>query len=737
MTQKLRNKVGKEEHKTLEFGKRKYACVECRQQKSKCDYSIILQNPCSRCTKKNIECVIQKDFKRTQKRARAEIIERKVKELTEHIIKSSLTRSELLKGSLEEYDEQKPHSYTTKGEFSILKREAENIISAEQGCDSKPQLQSENIPMLSEKVVTSSTGGKIFRCKPKTLGDVLLSEIEIIELFDEYIKKYHRFLPVVDIDHGPEKIYKLSPCLFWVIMLTALRHLDGYGDIVIKLSGLVKAILGEITISPIIRYIPNENDEPLLNAASVYSVQAFLIYSLWPPLSSSLSADTSWNTIGAAMFQAIRVGLNTTEIYGDNNEPNLEFVTQQKMTWICSNVVSQTIASSFGFPPYVSFDQTMANSRILSDTEIDTIPIEIKHMAHLAHFENEVQRTLYAEERNKLGIVDYCERNPIIEVFRQQLDQIVEKFEKLSHPLDGIRKFQMLVSKVHLLSYYFINAEETIDLITKKGMIQTYNAAIALLEHVNVMKSSDPSIVKYFPGVFLLNIWQSACIICKLAHSSLNSVLDVKRGKWVYKNAISMTLDTSIVEYDMPYRFSGIMRSVWRMSSNVFGKICKSSENNRQPHDTNLTLTVKSRMAVSVFFDILYLLKEKCGIAKQLREQTKESSISENITNSSEDEENARIIIKTKPLDPSPISLRNTPELAGINNGPSPNVLSLEGILNKTSPCSRSPTYNEVETQIKSNDKYKDQGSWDNWQSDTVWKDVDTLLNEFAFNSAL
>lgn len=26
---------------------------------------------------------------------------------------------------------------------------------------------------------------------------------------------------------------------------------------------------------------------------------------------------------------------------------------------------------------------------------------------------------------------------------------------------------------------------------------------------------------------------------------------------------------------------------------------------------------------------------------------------------------------------------------------------------------------------------------WDNWESDMVWKDVDLLLNEFAFNPAV
>lgn len=36
----------------------------------------------------------------------------------------------------------------------------------------------------------------------------------------------------------------------------------------------------------------------------------------------------------------------------------------------------------------------------------------------------------------------------------------------------------------------------------------------------------------------------------------------------------------------------------------------------RLNNDFNLGITIKSRMSVNVFFDCLYILKEKCGMAK-------------------------------------------------------------------------------------------------------------------------
>lgn len=109
----------------------------------------------------------------------------------------------------------------------------------------------------------------------KNLGDVYVSSQQIAELFQEFATKYHIFLPVVNLEYGAEKIYNLSPCLFWVILLIGLRRKPQSTHLMKKLSGLVKSVLAEITISPIIRYTPSETDEPVLNVASVYSVQAF------------------------------------------------------------------------------------------------------------------------------------------------------------------------------------------------------------------------------------------------------------------------------------------------------------------------------------------------------------------------------------------------------------------------------------------------------------------------------
>lgn len=785
--------------------RKKFACVECRQQKSKCDAHERAPEPCTKCAKKDVPCILKRDFRRTYKRARNEAIEKRFKELTRTL--TNLSSEEILKKIEQEQKDLLSGQNFTKEKVRKIKKlssSQSNVTSSVPSWDIE-EITNGNANATEDNKVENeqcSISDQQLVCSPKSLGEIYMSSDDIAELFQEFATKYHPFLPVVDISRGAESIYSLSPCLFWVILLIGLRRKSGAIDLMTKLSSLVKSILAEITISPIIRYTPSENDEPVLNVASVYSVQAFLLYTFWPPLTSSLSADTSWNTIGTAMFQAIRVGLNCAEFSKEYESANSELISEQVRTWVCCNVVSQIIASSFGFPAYVSFDHAViiATAENQDKNERHRVPLPIKQMAQIAHFENQVISTMNSNPSNELGMVGGEQKQPLLHVLNQQLSQLEMNLEE--NNLDSMRKFLLLVAKVHLLTYYFTDtfpkhktestdvrlmslSEIESNFETKRGLVRVFNAAIDLLGHSTKMWQTDPAIIKYFPGVFVLNIWQSACIISKLVHSSLSAVLDIDRGKKAYQDAVSLTFNASVLKHDMAYRSSAIMKSIWSMFANMHGdwkrdKVCQVD---KFANDFNLGISIKSRMSVSVFFDCLYILREKCGMAKIRREaqqfEDEEEYDEEDETNSEEQrtaqkrmlsrirhpEESARKIIKTTPLDPNPINAANTSSgssLASPNSQPA-DVLSLNGILNKSSPRNI-PMTSEGPNALTNNPSLQEEDQqslvpslfglpersidpspgpnpqialpeqWDNWESDSVWRDVDILMNEFAFN---
>ncbi|KAL3237622.1 leucine-responsive transcriptional regulator LEU3 [Nakaseomyces bracarensis] len=886
--------------------KKKVACVECRQQKSKCDAHDRAPEPCTRCQKKGVPCILKRDFRRTYKRARNEAIEKRFKELTATL--SNLSSEEILRRIEEEQQQLLDNSNFTKDKIKKMKDENMKKWKHEDLHTAKLPSTSPNYdddfdsystqngpvktdsveiayPKFTEEYVFKELTDEQLKCSPKSLGDVYVSSSEISELFQEFGTNYHKFLPVVDLSKGAERIYNLSPCLFWVILLIGLRRKTGATSLMKRLSILVKSVLSEITISPIIRYTPSDKDDPVLNVASVYSVQAFLLYTFWPPLTSSLSADTSWNTIGTAMFQAIRVGLNCADFSKEYASANSELINEQIRTWVCCNIVSQLIASSFGFPAFTSFDHCIINStKITNLTAVDeNIPLPLKQLTHIARFENQVSNTISSNGTNVVGIVERESKHPLIEILNQQLAHLELALEDTR--IDDIRRFSLLVAKTHLLMYYFndplltdnygsayrgtfsVNKTEAL-FETKKGLIKTYNAAVDFLGHAHNMWRSNPTIVKYLPGVFVLNIWQSACIISKLANSSIAPLLDIGRGKKSYQNAVLLTYSASVLKHDMAYRSSGIMKSIWSLFANMYESWRKDQHgregnSNHITGDFNLGVTVRSRMAVSIFFDCLYILKEKCGMAKLEREARTINGGEDNIGEKNEDEDdydsninenggnnikdktsdlqsiknperNARRIIETIPLDPNPINAASSSSNGSSINTPNSNgheILHTNNILSKLSPenainsrsLNNSPLVksdnntidygkslikppetsmfeivknqkpqlngnyrnimrgenNEINfnnTKSPSNLAHNGQNSnrftapqvdsqnnqfivplsedqinttptndspnsimanWDNWESDMVWKDVDILMNEFAFNPTL
>lgn len=907
--------------------KRKFACVECRQQKSKCDAHDRAPLPCTKCEKKGVACVLKRDFRRTYKRAKNEAIEKRFKELTKTL--TNLSSDEILRRIEREQHTLLDNSNFTKDKvhhkrgkptgpngmpmgmnspggttFSPLSNVSYSSSDNNTSGHSNPHgINSHRGQMLrgpgsshgsnnnndngnSQSGYVSCTSfsegmtAQELECTPKSLGDIYMSSADIAQLFQEFALKYHQFLPVVNLRKGAESIYALSPCLFWVILLIGLRRKQNSSELTKRLTILVKATLAEITISPIIRYTPSESDEPILNVASVYSVQAFLLYTFWPPLTSSLSADTSWNTIGTALFQAIRVGLNTADFSKEYANENSELIEEQRRTWICCNIVSQFIASSFGFPAYVSFDHLVMTSfknghsaSVVSDNYSSGSPNsaatasvqsqcpELMQMTQIAYFEHQMVNTMNSNPSNKLGMVNNIEKLPLLSILNQQLTELEINLESRNY-MDNIRKFLLLVAKVHLLTYYFIDSDSSssfngVSFETKCGLVKVYDAAINLLTHAYQMYESDSTLVKYFPGVFILNIWQTACVISKLVNSSLSESLDVERGKIAYQNAITLTYRASVVKHDMSYRSSGIMRSVWSLFSNMY-EDWKEEREETNSHEFNLDITVKSRMSVSVFFDSLYILKEKCGMAKLAREKRQLADgvvVANNDSNgSAEDEEEeeaaaanggaqgngvgiksienpekrARRIIETIPLDPNPInaatiksarddlsssatspvlseeqrnrlrtqSFRNqsgTPSLSGTpsaNDHTQLHPLTASNLIERSNvtfngngangnsaPVAIStvqqltedklnPLVSEIHempldvSNIKlsyvenadanvnanangptesasSNSKGSPNSimaNWDNWRSDMVFKDVDFLMNEFAFN---
>lgn len=624
------------EEKTPEFGDRDYsgnedkndyrldsalknkrlACTWCRQQKSKCDARDKYPDACSQCQKKGRSCELKPEFKRTQKRARIALIEKEFADL-KRLFMSPLSAAELLKMAPFLSAEGTPFSASPQPVPAPLPPNSPFERLAASNSPAPPPLDPPTRPFVrvaSAEPANVAIPDVALLCEEKSLESVTLDPETIRHLYMEYARHYHPILPVVDLAKGPERIYRLCPALFWVIMFVALRRYDESKSLLLQLSPLIKNILAEITISPITRYNPTEEDEPIMNASSVYSVQAFILYTLWPPLTSSLSADSSWNTIGVALFQAIRIGLHSSSLILEEDQLKQRASLQNQIaqehlkTWIVCNIVAQNIATAFGFPAFVQFDSLRA--------QFADIPTATRHNMEIAHFEDQVAKTLNTTfSESSSGVIS--EKLPLVKVLLRQLDELEMKLSLESADDTGYRKFLCIVARIHLLTQYFLEAPKLPLFELSMGLVRLYNAAISLIHHTEWCQERNKDFMKYLPVVSILNIWQASCIIVKLANSPLKTVLDVDSGKQIYLNAISLVAKASILKHDIAYRASGIMRNMWQLFRTLDEKGM-----------TSLSIKITSRRAASVFFDCLSLLRDQVGMAKlNIRTDVRDNSV--------------------------------------------------------------------------------------------------------------
>ncbi|KAG5420306.1 LEU3 [Candida metapsilosis] len=843
---------------------KRMACVECRQQKSRCDAYERQPEPCTRCAKKNLKCDLKSDYKRTYKRARIAQIEKEFMELKKSLNTSQaaelLSRFPSLANSENEENQRNfksqassnikaPHVEKTdhlapvqkqppQTEFSTYPQSTNvrnvSIINMPQVCQNPPtdisnsHSDQPNLTYDAKNTINNNVlripqdlrlSEEVLHCEEKSVESITLSSSTIKELFMEYVLRYHPIFPVVDVTKGPERIYRLCPPLFWVIVFVSLRRFkEGFSkSLLIQLSPIVKGILAEIMISPITRYNPTEEDEPIYNVSSVYSVQAFLLYSYWPPITSSLSADSSYSTVSTGFFQAIRIGLHAPSSFSNiESQPANKVAQQQQMlqeqvkTWIATNAASQFIATAFGYPACVQFDSSICYySRPDSDVRI---PEDIKSMLAIAQFEDQMAKSLNSNPMDPCGVSEANERVSLLKLLEKRVDELEGLISHgTSHDAFKFRMFEVLASKVHLFSYYFMDSSKISEFELKTGLIKLYNAATRLVSFTQSCQAEDKKFIKYLPGVYLLNLWQAACIIGKLVHSNLKSVIDVTVGKQSYETVVSLTARASILKHDMAFRSSGITRNMW----SLFRQLDSQNLN-------TLSINIRNRMAASVFFDCLNSIREKAGMTN-LRVQTDdrnpalashmEDGAEENLhaedesdsetrkdsirkekrslSNEDDAEQKARKIIRTIPLDPEPISagaakrssifkvvnpsaestpgVRNehsTPDAnryhqvapsfaaadstivhGGHNNITTPqfsqpvhasNVQGDQLQSHEYPPIASNAPYQQPQSTSTYNDSPLQSGleslDLDRFDSDMLWRDVDSVMNDFGFH---
>ncbi|KAF2665982.1 hypothetical protein BT63DRAFT_45829 [Microthyrium microscopicum] len=165
-------------------GPKKKACVECRQQKMRCEGdSCDGTVACARCKRLNIACVFSTPYQRVHKRKR----------------------------------------------LQELENETNNL---------KQELQSINPATSTQSGKTNNNG-----TEPRSIDHLELSPSVIDTCFERYFNLFHQALPILDSTMSPNDVYENSTILFWIIVSVGSRGYEQRPWLVNALAGPVTQLM--------------------------------------------------------------------------------------------------------------------------------------------------------------------------------------------------------------------------------------------------------------------------------------------------------------------------------------------------------------------------------------------------------------------------------------------------------------------------------------------------------------
>ncbi|KAF2457086.1 hypothetical protein BDY21DRAFT_33914 [Lineolata rhizophorae] len=256
-------------------------CTECKQVKLRCDAKETFPRPCSRCVTRQLECVVDANFRRTPARQRL----------------VDMTR-----------------------ELNSFRR------SMNEGRDSTRESTEES--SNSHKESTVSHGGSFcgsedafVDVQEAQIGDCFFSRDDVASIFETFSVLIYPHMPIIDPSMTVGSLQRSNPFLFWtIVVITIQRSPQMYTEHWPKLLEPYQTFLGKAVIS---------------SPITLLTLQAILYICAWPLPVEHQPRDPSWNLSGVAINAALHMGLHRP-----NHPPSLRAIgvygdsPMRPITWL-------------------------------------------------------------------------------------------------------------------------------------------------------------------------------------------------------------------------------------------------------------------------------------------------------------------------------------------------------------------------------------------------------------------
>ncbi|KAF2005768.1 hypothetical protein P154DRAFT_423997 [Amniculicola lignicola CBS 123094] len=549
---------------------RRKACVECRQQKIRCD---VEQNrtphdPCGRCRKMDLECRILPTSTRNLRQTKAEM-RRELEELRWNI------RGEA--GS------------ATGGGGHML---STPTSTGGRGPNCSPgEYQSGSFSEVSGSVVGSGSLSPGYREEGRrsaTVGRSLdgysVEAKKIEDCFTLFFGQYHPLLPILDPVLGPNEYYESSPFLFWSIIVTGSRRYSDDPTILDRASQLIT---------------PLAFSSMALRSTPMAVIQGLLILCTWRLPTNSMYKDMTHVLCGAAVHLATQIGLHVAGVGQDFARMPLKENQEQKVTrariWMQCVVVSIRSSCIEGIPPLVIAESSFVGDHLEREDLLACIPNDVlfQHKVHVV-----LLRALSAMVRTDLNSVncDISVLRSLIGVFDLQLVNMA------SSSTSDLDTFQLNCARIHILCFHFY-AYPSQSAPDAEALCCLYSLCVSTIKTASTL-AQNTNLLTVCPSFIERTLTLTGFAILKISRSPLAQHLDLPAGEQAYFSAVQFSKSMSLQNNDLGTRTAAIMTNLWS-STKAFKR--------KDGHTEALALRLRTRLSMSVSFDMFWYWREEFG----------------------------------------------------------------------------------------------------------------------------
>ncbi|KAK0722809.1 hypothetical protein B0T26DRAFT_704127 [Lasiosphaeria miniovina] len=543
--------------------RRNTACVRCRDAKVKCNTGLAPNRPCQRCTKLELQCVVDRSHKRTTRRSKLEELAAELQTIKEAVA----PRASLLvpTDGPPAHPHQLPAAVSSVPAVQVVP--AHNLdglaapLTTSSFLPSPPSLfgnsrsytavsdQPAPAPARLDDAIPDADGLSRRRAEPRALGSRVFSGEDIEYYFDKYFEHFHPYFPIVRA-RDPDTCYKRGAVLFWTVIMTACRRFSRDDN---AFQFLKDSLMPEIWSS--VSQLP-------LNLSIV---NALMLVAAWPAPSVRFLNDPSLIFAGIATNSAFLTGLHTGRgchsEFSRNDQFGWSDATDEEatFTWAGCAIISSLVSAYMGCPP----SSTLFNKaieRMLDGTS--PFPLPRYFVVHLetSRFADRVSRTMCASLEEGQGVSHHLVAH---------MEQEYSRIQGLLYPDNcDLDNFTLVSSLLEIQTYYFMPLPGYSPDILKRNLIKCYTTAESVIQQAAQLHR-ETAFLHYAPHFVFRTIATAMCVIITVHMSAFTKGFQVDSVDTLVKEALRLTRACSIEENDLHMRSASMLEKYWALRHHI------------------------------------------------------------------------------------------------------------------------------------------------------------------------